>query len=132
MDWRRGNPLEADLPAHHEVGDVMLGYPGRLPRGDDARVPHHRDPVRDPLHFLQLVGDEDDRLPVVLQLLQRHEKLLRLLRGQDGGWLIQDQELRIAVQGLEDFHALAHADGQVLDLPIRRERPGRTRGKPSP
>lgn len=77
-----GNAREADLSADHEVGDFMLGYPCGLTRRNHARVPHYGDPVGDPLDLLQLVGDEDDGLAVLLEVEQALEQPFRLLRGQ--------------------------------------------------
>ena len=59
--------------------------------------------------------DEDDRLPLRLQLGDDREQLLRLLRGQDGRRLVEHEDLRPAVEGLQDLDALLRSDGDVLD-----------------
>ena len=44
------------------------------------------------------------------------EELVGLLRGEDRGRLVEDEDLGVlAGQGLEDLHALLHAHGEVLD-----------------
>ncbi len=41
--------------------------------------------------------------------------MVRLVRGQNAGRLVQDQDVGMAVERLQDFDALLMADRQVLD-----------------
>ena len=46
---------------------------------------------------------------------ERDEERLGLLRCQDRGWLVQDEDLRVAVEGLQDLDALLLADRELPD-----------------
>lgn len=116
---RRAGQVVLDRAAHHHVGQLLLRRPRRLDRADHAAGAHHRHGVGDVHDLLQLVGDQDDRLALFLEQLQDLEQRLGFLRGQHGGRLVQDQDVRAAVDLLQDLDALLHADGQVVD---RRQR----------
>ena len=47
------------------------------------------------------------------------EQLLGLGRRQDGGRLVEDEDVALAVERLEDLDALPHADREALDLRVR-------------
>ena len=66
-------------------------------------------------HLVQLVADEDDRLPLLGQAPHDREELLRLLRGQHRRRLVEHEDVRAAVERLQDLHPLLLADGDVLD-----------------
>ena len=53
--------------------------------------------------------------PSALELAQVAEQLVDLLRHQHRGRLVQDQDLRAAVEHLEDLHPLPGADAERLD-----------------
>ena len=77
------------------------------------------DAIRD-LHDLpQLVGDEYHRLPVGGQLPDGIEKLGGLLRGQHRSRLVQNQDLRFPVEGLDDLYPLHFADAQFADRNVQ-------------
>ena len=67
----------------------------RLP-GSCRRRPRRSDVMRSAISSTssQLVGDEDDRLPLRLQRAHDLEELLRLLRRQHRGRLVEDQHAR--------------------------------------
>ena len=71
---------------------------------------------------MQLVRDEDDRASFVRHHTQRLEQRLRLLRCQHGGRLVEDQDARLAVQRLQDLHALLLADRELPDPRARVDR----------
>ena len=58
-------------------------------------------------------------LPSARMLPQHVEELLRLLGGQHGGGLVQDQDIRAPVEDLDDLHRLLLGDGHVVDLLVR-------------
>ena len=49
------------------------------------------------------------------------EELARLLRRQHGGRLVEDQDLGVAIERLQDLHALAQADRKRADHGARIE-----------
>ena len=106
--------VEGDGAAHHEGGE--LGLVGGGVRGPhDPPAPDHGDAVRDGLDLAELVGDEDDRGPLVPQLAHDAHQLVGLVGGEHGGGLVEHEHLRLPRQRLDDLHALLGADGEVLD-----------------
>ena len=63
--------------------------------------------------------DEDDGEALALELGQRGEQLLDLLRHEHRGGLVEDDRARSAEQDLDDLDALAVADADVLDEGVR-------------
>jgi hypothetical protein len=112
--------LEAHLAAHHQLGELLLvGILG----GDVGRhltPAHDGDLIRDGQDLPQLVGDEDDGRPLIPQLFQHLEQMIRLLRGQNPGRLVQDQDAGAAIERLEDLDPLLQAHRQILDLLVQR------------
>ena len=71
------------------------------------------------IDLLELVGDDDDALAVLDEVVHDVDELDDLLRRERGGRLVEDQDVGAAVERLEDLDALLHADGDVLDLRVR-------------
>ena len=63
--------------------------------------------------------DDNDGLSVIAHASQHGEQLLRLLRRQHGRRLIKDQDVRTAVQYLDDLHGLLLRHRHVVDLLVR-------------
>ena len=61
-------------------------------------------------------------VPCSVRLRDDLEQLVRLLRGQHGGRLVEDQHLGAAVERLQDLDPLLLADRDVLDLRARVDR----------
>ena len=79
-----------------------------------ARV-HHRDPVRDARYHAQVVAHEQDsgvhpvfqfHYQVEYRRLGRHVKA--------GGWLVHDEQVRVAGERHGDYHALLHTAAQLV------------------
>ena len=68
---------------------------------------------------MQLVRDDDDRLAVLFHVAHDSKEFFRLLRGQNSGWLVKDQDIRAAVEHLDDLNGLLLRDGHLVDLLIR-------------
>ena len=81
-------------------------------------APEDGDPVGDLEHLVQLVADEDDRHALALEALEDPEQLGRLLRGEHGRRLVEDEDVRAPVERLQDLDALLLADRDVLDLRV--------------
>ena len=84
--------------------------PARRHRRDRLSAAERRDPVGDLEHLVQLVRDEDDRRALPRQRADDLEELVRLLRRQHGGRLVEDQDLGAAIERLQDLDALLLAD----------------------
>ena len=61
-------------------------------------------------------------VPCAVRLRRMADQLGRLLGRQDGGRLVQDQDLGAPVERLQDLDALLHADRDVLDERVRVHR----------
>ena len=111
--------LQGDGLAHHQLGQPLFigfGCRDRLHAFPFAQDGH---PVADGHHLAQLVGDDDDRAALLLHPAKDLEQLVRLLGGQYGGRLVEDQDLRPPVQHLEDLHRLLFAHRHVVYLFVR-------------
>ena len=112
---RRLLDAQEHLAADHRAGERRLGRALAGHRLDLLAAAQHGDPVGDLEHLVQLVADEDDRLPVRLQAADDLEELVRLLRRQHGGRLVEDEDVGAAVERLQDLDPLLLADGDVAD-----------------
>ena len=65
------------------------------------------------MHF---VGNDDNGFAVVTHVPQNGKELLRLLRGEHCGGLVQNQDVRAPVEHLDNFHRLLLGDGHIVDL----------------
>ena len=84
----------------------------------DAAVAQHRDLVADLHDLVELVRDEDESAVVGGELTKRDEEVIDLGRREHRGRLIEDEELGVAVQGLEDLGALSLADRELPDVGV--------------
>ena len=110
---------EEHLPADHHPREARLGRAGPRDGVDLLAAAEDGDQIRDLEDLLQLVADEDDRLPLRLEALEDLEELACLLRRQHGRRLVEDEDLRAAVERLQDLDALLLADRDVLDPRVR-------------
>ena len=101
-------------PPDHHLGECGLAR-ARLRGADDLAPTDHADPVTDGLHFAELVGDEDDRRALLLELAHDAHELVDLLRGQHRRRFVENQHLRVVGERLEDLDPLLDADGEILD-----------------
>ena len=111
----RSRPVDVQLhgPAHHHVGELLgIGVLGRH-IADILALAQDGHPVGHVHHLVELVGDDDDGLAVGLHIAHDGEQLFRFLRGQHGGGFVQDQDIRPAVQHLDDLQGLLLGDGHI-------------------
>ncbi len=115
------NPIctEVYVASHHEAGQLLLSGLLRSNGAHDAAIAHHRDSIRKLQDLLKFVGHNDDRAALVAQATQHREELVLLMRGEDGGGFVEDQQPGVAIEQLENLNPLLHADGQVLHLRVR-------------
>ena len=119
------------LAPDHQLRELLLrSRPRAGQRVDRLAAPQDRDPVGDLEHLVQLVADEDDRHALARERAQDLEQLARLLRRQHRRRLVEDQDVRAAVERLQDLDPLLLADADVLDPRVRvdgeLERPRRS------
>ena len=113
---RHGRDLGGgDVGADHQASElVAVGVAGG-DLADEAAVAEDEDAVGDGHHLAELVGDEDDGEALGDREAEGAEEGLGLLRREDGGGLVEDEDAGVAPEGLEDFHPLALADGEIGD-----------------
>ncbi|MHC2315899.1 hypothetical protein ACVIHC_002945 [Bradyrhizobium diazoefficiens] len=110
--------LAADHHARERGGGLEPGIAGVY----FPAAAQDRGGVAEALHLFELVADVENGAAFGPQPLQHDEELVGLLRRQDGGGLVQDQEFRILHQRTDDLDALALADRQLPDLASGVER----------
>ena len=106
---------EQHLAADHQAREALLGRALLRDGLDRLAAPKHGDAVGDLEHLVELVRDEDDRLPLGLEGFDDLEELLRLLRREDRGRLVEDEDLRAPEERLQDLRTLLLADRDLLD-----------------
>ena len=110
--------IEGDSAADHHVGHLLLvRIPGHL-ASDISTLSKDSNTVRKLFHFVQLMGDDDNSLSVRAHVAQDGEEFFRLLRRQDSGGLIEDENIRSAVEGFDDLHSLLLGDRHLIDLAV--------------
>ena len=110
---------QQDLAAHHHAREPGFGRALAGNRLDLPSPSQDCDPVCDLQHLLELVRDEDDRLPLLLQSADDLEQFGRLLGCQHCSGLVEDEDLGTAVERLQDLDALLLADADVLHVSLR-------------
>ena len=98
-----------------ELPFVRIGCPDGFDLGPVAQDGH---PVAHGDDLIELVGDEDDGLSFVGEASNHAEEIRHLLGGENGAGLVQDEQVRPAVKGLQDFHPLLLSDGEPR-MPVR-------------
>ena len=61
------------------------------------------------------MGDDDDRLALPLHPPEDAEELFDLLRCKYRGRLVKNEEIGVAVKGLEQLNSLLLPDGEIFD-----------------
>ena len=111
--------IERDRAADHHIGHFLRVGVLRHHVPDVLAVAQDRHAVGEFLHLVHLMGNDDDRLAVLPHFPKDSEQLLRLLRRQDRRRLVEDQDIRPAVEDLDDLHRLFLGHGHLVDLLIR-------------
>ena len=106
------------FPSHHHRGQFHLIHIRNLDCINVSAPADNGAVVCRLLDLTELMGDDDDGLAIVGQAVHDLNEFIDLLRSQHSGGLVQDQDLRTAVQSLEDLHTLLHAHRNILDLGI--------------
>ena len=107
------------LPAHHQLRQFFGARGAGLDRGGHLAAPHHADGVGDLHDFAQLVRDQNDGLPFGLQAFENAKQVIRLGGRQNACRLVQDQDVRLAVERLQDLDPLLVPHRQIFDPRVR-------------
>ena len=111
--------LQQHLAAHHQLGQRLGAGLGGLDRGHHGAAPHDADIVGRLHDLAQLVGDQDHGFSLIFQPFENAKQMVRLIRGQNPGRLVQNQDIGLAIQRLQDFNPLLVAHRQIFDHRIR-------------
>jgi len=109
---------KADGTADHHGGELLHRGVLRVDGADALALAQDRAAVGDRHDLGQLMGDEEDRLALGREIAHDLHELVDLLRGQDGGRLVENKNFVVSIEHLENFGALLHADGNILDLGV--------------
>ncbi len=104
---------EQDLAPDHQLGELLGRGLGRAPVRDHRSLAHDRDVVGRGHDLAQLVGDQHDRSTLVAQVAEDAEQMVRLLRRQHPGRLVENQDARAPKQRLQDLDPLLDADREL-------------------
>ena len=105
---------------HHVRHLLRVGLTGEHVTHELA-VAQHGHAVAERLDLVHLVRDDDDSLAVVAHAAQDGEELVRLLRGEHGSRLVEDEDVRAAIERLDDLDRLLLGHGHIVDLLVRVE-----------
>ncbi len=120
-DGRLGRLRRGKLRPDHELGELALGRGMRVSRAYRRATAHDGDVIGDREDFVELVRDEEDRVAVGLELTQVVEQGVDLLRNQDSGRLVEDDDAGAAIEHLGDLEPLPVGDTELLDQHIGLE-----------
>ena len=110
---------EIHVPAHHHLGQFLLAGARHVHGADVLALAQDGAAVGHRLDLVELVGDEEDALALGPEAPHNIHQLVDLLGGEDGGGLVEDQNLIFAVEHIEDLGTLLHTDGDVLHQGVR-------------
>ena len=105
-------------PDHEPRQCAAVGFSG-CGRRDDLTPAQDADPVRDLHYLVELVRDEDDAEALPRHAAERLHQTPRLLRRENGGRLVQNEDPRAEIEQTQDLHSLLLADGELPDLCAR-------------
>ena len=110
---------QAHRVAHHQLGEPGGVHTGGGHAAHAFALAQDGHPVADGQHLVQLVGDDDDGAALGLHLAQNGKQLVGLLRGEHGGGLVQNQDLRAPVQHLQNLHGLLFRNAHLVHRLLR-------------
>ena len=121
---RPGGQYTSAVDVRDEARDVVRGGIAEDLLGGadllDPPVPHHRDPIPQAHRLIEVVGDEQDRLPELA--LQVDELVLHLTadeRVECGEGLVHEQDVGLGGQGPSQSDPLTHSAGELAGLVVR-------------
>ena len=115
--WSRG----AHLPPEHRREQLRLRQRLRVRAADLATIPQHRDPIRDAVDLLHLVGDVDHAAALRAQPRDVAEEPLGVLVVEGARGFVHHEDPRALGERLRDLDQLLHRECQSLDETPRIE-----------
>ena len=112
----RGSSLPT-IRSRELAGRRCLGFH----RGDGAALAQDGDGVGVAEHLVELVGDEDDRLALSLEVAQVAEQLVHLVRHEHRRRFVEDEDLGASEEDLEDLDPLALTELEALHQLVRMD-----------
>lgn len=88
---------------HHIGQRLLVGILGENV-SDVLALAQNRDAVRHIQHLVELVGDDDQRLAVGFHVAHDLEELICLLRGQNRGRFVENQDIGAAIEHLDNLN----------------------------
>ena len=111
--------LQLHVAAHHAAGKLFLGGTLDIHRAHILALAQHGAAVGHSHDLVELMGDEKDGLALLFEPAHDLHQLVDLLRGQHSGGFVKDQDLVVAVQHLQNLHALLHTHRDIADECVR-------------
>ena len=105
-----------DRAADHQADELRLGDRGDRPVADLLAVAQADEVVGDAEDLVELVGDEDDRAALGLELRDDAEEVVDLVGRQRRGRLVHDDDLRLVRERAGDLDQVLLRDGEALQL----------------
>ena len=107
--------LKLDVTADHHAGKLFLGGVLDVHGTHILALAQDGAAVGDRHDLVELVGDEKDGLALLLEPAHDLHQLVDLLRSQHSGGLVEDEDLIVAVEHLQNLHALLHTHRNITD-----------------
>ena len=108
------------LPAYHHGRQLPFGHLTGFRDAHQLALAHDPHPIGDGRYLIQLMGNENYRHALFPDHRpERLKQFIRLLRGEHSSRLVQNENIRPPVQGLQNFHTLLQADAQLAYPGIR-------------
>ena len=102
-------------PDHEPRQCAAVGFSG-CGRRDDLAPAKDADPIRDLQYLIELVRDEDDAEALRRHAAERLYETPRLLRRENGGRLVENEDARAEIEQTQDLHPLLLPDRELPDL----------------
>ena len=106
---------------NHLAHNFGWGKLSHRARADRLAITHHGNSVANLKHFIREMRDVDNHAAVSFEKLDDLKKPAFFLPCQRGGWLVENDNSRLLLDGPRDLHHLPVTGAQVLHQLLRRE-----------
>ena len=108
--------VQIHLMAHHPFRQCLLVGVGCIDGGDILTLAQNRHPVRNVHNLIELMGNDDDGVALILHPAQHPEELVDFLHRQNCGGLIENDDPGAVVQHLDDLQGLLFGYGHIINF----------------